>query len=122
MTVDFKSYKKLDIWKKAFTFGLMIFDLCRKIPNNPANRVLINQILRSVTSIAGNIAEGSGASTKKEFINYINTARKSAIETDNWLVFIFNTNQINKASQKMLKEKSEEIIKILTSIIKNSKK
>ncbi|PIS42215.1 MAG: hypothetical protein COT24_04710 [Candidatus Kerfeldbacteria bacterium CG08_land_8_20_14_0_20_40_16] len=100
----------------------MIFDLCKKIPDNSVNRVLINQIIRSVTSIAGNIAEGSGAATKKDFINYLNNARKSAIETDNWRVFIFKTNQIKSSSKEMLKAKSEEIIKILTTIIKNSKK
>ena len=119
---EFKNYKDLDIWKKSFAFGLMIFDLCKKIPDNSVNRVLINQIIRSVTSIAGNIAEGSGASTKKDFINYLNNARKSAIETDNWRVFIFKTNQIKSSSKEMLKAKSEEIIKILTTIIKNSKK
>ncbi len=119
---DFKNYKNLDIWKKSFALGLMIFDLCKKIPFNAVNKVLINQILRSVTSIAGNIAEGSAASTKREFINYMNSARKSAIETDNWLIFIFKTNQVNNYSKEMLKEKSEEVIKIITAIIKNSKK
>ena len=119
---NFKRYQDLDIWKKAFAFGLTIFDLCKKIETNPINRVLINQIIRSVTSIAGNIAEGSGAPTKRDFINYMNTARKSAIETDNWLIFIFANNKIHKKSQDLLKQKSEEIIKILTSIIKNSRK
>jgi len=52
----------------------------------------------------------------------LNNARKSAIETDNWRVFIFKTNQIKSSSKEMLKAKSEEIIKILTTIIKNSKK
>lgn len=47
--------------------SLMVFTLCKKIPNNSINYVLINQIIRSVTSIAGNIAEGSGATSKKGF-------------------------------------------------------
>ncbi|MDP2683435.1 MAG: four helix bundle protein [bacterium] len=119
---NYKNYKDLDIWKKSFSFALMVFDLCKKINNNAINRVLINQIIRSVTSIAGNIAEGSGASTKKEFINYLQIARKSAIETNNWLVFIFSNNKVHKKSTELLEEKSVEIIKILTTIIRNSKK
>lgn len=118
---SFKDYRNLDIWQKSFALGLMIFDLCRKIKYDSVNRVLINQILRSVTSIAGNIAEGSGATTKRDFINYMNNARKSAIETDNWLEFIFSTNKIAKKSVTMLKTKCQEIIKILTTIIKKSK-
>ena len=119
---NFKKYQDLDIWKKSFAFGLMIFSLCKKIDHNAINRVLINQIIRSVTSIAGNIAEGSGAPTRRDFINYLNNARKSAIETDNWLIFIFVNNKIQRKSQELLKRKSEEIIKILTTIIKNSRK
>ena len=118
----FKNYKDLDIWKKSFLLSMMVFDLCKKIDNNSINRVLINQIIRSVTSIAGNIAEGSGASTKKDFINYLHIARKSAIETNNWLVFIFSNNKINKSSAELLEKKSVEIIKVLTTIVKNSKK
>lgn len=118
---DFKDYKNLDIWKKAFDLSLMIFDLSKKIPYNSANKVLINQIIRSATSIAGNIAEGSGAPSKRDFVNYLNNARKSAIETDNWLEFIFSTNKVEKQSSQMLRQKSQEIIKILTTIIKKSK-
>ena len=118
---NYKNYKDLDIWNKSFSFALMVFDLCKKINNNSINRVLINQIIRSVTSIAGNIAEGSGASTKKEFINYLNIARKSAIETNNWLVFIFSNNIVNKKSAVLLEEKSVEIIKILPQLLKTLK-
>jgi four helix bundle protein len=121
MSSQFREYKDLDIWRKSFSMSLMIFNLCKNIPFNSANKVLINQIIRSVTSIAGNIAEGSGATSNKDFINYLHTARKSAIETNNWLQFIFSTNKIAKESRIMLEEKSQEIIKILTSIIKKLK-
>lgn len=117
----FKNYKELDIWQRAFSMSLMIFNLCKKISFNSVNKVLVNQIVRSTTSIAGNIAEGSGAMSKKDFINYLHHARKSALETDNWLEFIFSTNTVASATKKMLREKSQEIIKILTTIIKKSK-
>jgi four helix bundle protein len=119
---NFKKYQDLDIWKKSFVFGLMIFDLCKKLDSNTINRILINQIVRSSISIAGNIAEGSGAPTRRDFVNYLHHARKSAIESDNWLAFIFSSNKVHEKSKRLLKNKSEEIIKILTTIIKNSKK
>ena len=118
---NFKNYKDLDIWQRAFSLSLMIFNLSKKIPYNSVNKVLVNQIIRSATSIAGNIAEGSGATTKRDFINYMHNARKSAIETDNWLEYIFTTNKVSGSSKKMLIRKSQEIIKILTTIIKKSK-
>ncbi|MFA6098855.1 MAG: four helix bundle protein [Patescibacteria group bacterium] len=117
----FKNYKDLDIWKKSFSLSLMVFNLCKKIPYNSIIKVLVGQIVRSATSISGNLAEGSGATSRKDFINYLHYARKSAIETDNWLEYIFSVNRVTKESKVMLKDKSQEIIKILTTIIIKSK-
>jgi len=44
----FKNYKELDIWQKAFSMSLMVFNLCKKISINPVNKVLVNQIIRSL--------------------------------------------------------------------------
>lgn len=117
----YKKYNELDIWKKSFRFGLEIINLSKALPRNPANYVLINQILRSATSVAGNIAEGSGAATKREFINYMQTARKSALESENWLKFINRSNSISEKTQNRLYQEIEEIIKISTAIVKSAK-
>ncbi len=103
---NFKKYQDLDIWKKFFVFGLMIFSLCKKIDHNAINKVLINQIIRSVTSIAGNIAEGSSALIRRNFINYLITLRKSAIGPITGLIFTFANNKIWRKSQALLKLKS----------------
>ena len=118
---SFKDYKDLDVWRKAFKFGLNVIKLSKALPKNPVNQTLVYQILRSSTSIAGNIAEGSGGSTKRDFINYLNNSRKSALETQNWLEFIFKTNKVTKKTEKLLSDQCIEIIKILTTIIKKAK-
>jgi len=118
---SFKDYKNLDVWRKAFEFGLNVIKLSKALPKNSANQTLVYQILRSATSIAGNIAEGSGGSTKKDFINYLNTARKSALESENWLEFVFKTNKISIKTKRLLSYQCVEIIKILTTIIKKAK-
>ena len=51
--------------------ALSIIEMCDNIDSKKGRSVLINQIIRSVTSIGANIHEGNYASSKADFINYI---------------------------------------------------
>lgn len=109
-----------DIWQRSFKFGVRVVKMCEQLPNSRVAWEIEKQIIRSSLSIAGNIAEGSGGSSKKEFTRYIDIARKSALETYNWLLFI---EEIFFLHNRMLFIKKEcvEIIKILNTIVLNSK-
>lgn len=94
----------------------------RLLPYENTSRILTRETIRSATSVGANVVEGGGGHTKKEFINYLNIARKSALETNYWL-------QLDKLSYPDLEkeintllEENIQIIKILTAIVKNSKK
>lgn len=110
---------ELHINKRAFDFVVNVIGLCRLLPKDEINKVLINQILRSVTSIGANLEEATGAHTRQEFINCTNIARREARETDYWLKLIYEVNNqsIKNRMEKILKE-SNEIISILTSSVK----
>lgn len=111
-----------DIRDRTFNFALRVIALCKQLPRNEVNRVLINQVLRSGTSIGANLEEAQGASTRKEFINSTNIAKKEARETNYWLKLIAESNSksIKKRMENIITE-SEDIIKILTTIVKRSK-
>jgi four helix bundle protein len=84
------------------------------------NNTLINQIVRSATSIGANIEEAQGAHTKSDFTHCMNISKKEARETFYWLRLIREMNlSIAERSEPLLIE-NEEIIKILTAIVKNS--
>lgn len=51
-------------------------------------RSVLDQLVRSVTSIGANYAEAQDASSKKDFINKIYIAKKEANETKHWLKFV----------------------------------
>ena len=115
--------KKADIKERTFKFSLRIITLCRVLPNNEVNRVLIRQVLRSGTSIGANIEEATGAHTKKDFTHGLNVAKKEAYETNYWLRLIYESNimGIQKRMDDLLNE-SEEILKILISSVKTAQK
>ena len=66
-------------------FAVEIIDLCDKIKNRGKASAIINQLLRSGTSIGANIHEANYASSKADFINKFQIALKECYETDYWL-------------------------------------
>jgi len=118
---------KRDINERAFKFAIRVISLCKSLSRDETNRILINQVVRSVTSIGANLEEATAAHTRPEFINCTNIARREARETDYWLKLIYEINNraIKDRMDDLLKE-SNEIISILTASVKklqqNSKK
>ncbi|MBU3965027.1 four helix bundle protein, partial [Patescibacteria group bacterium] len=55
------------------------------IPENRINRVILNQLLRSLTSIGANIIEAKASSSKRDFRNKIYICKKEANEAKYWL-------------------------------------
>jgi len=112
-----------DISERTFKFALRIIRLCRALPKDEINRILMKQVLRSGTSVGANIEEATGAHTKKDFTHSLNIAKKEAYETNYWLRLIYesNTEMVQKRMINLLNE-SEEILKILTSSVKTAQK
>jgi len=84
---------------------------------------MFEQVLRCSTSIGANLTEGVAGSSKKDFINYNIIALKSANETKYWLCLIKETiAHINKEEIEQILKETDEISKIIATIIINSKK
>ncbi|MBP1746845.1 MAG: hypothetical protein H6Q54_1460 [Deltaproteobacteria bacterium] len=63
-----KSYKDLDVWKKAYQFCLKIYKITKSFPEEERYG-LASQMRRASVSITCNIAEGYGRKTKKNIYN-----------------------------------------------------
>lgn len=79
------------------------------------------QLLRSGTSIGGNIEEAEGAQSKSDFIHKISISYKESRGTSYWLKLLTDAGLLEtKLSESFLKD-IEELKKILVSILKTSK-
>lgn len=76
------------------------------------------QLLRCGTSIGANVREGLYAQSRKDFISKLNIALKEAGETDYWLDVIHSAEYFTDDEYQSLKEDNDELLKLLTSIIK----
>lgn len=82
--------------------------------------VLSKQLIRSGTSICANVEEASAAQSKKDFISKMAIASKEARETNYWLRLLRDSNFCQNIDYSEIIEQSEELIKILTSIVKTT--
>ena len=106
------------IRKKSFQFALSIIALYRDLATKKEH-IISKQLLRSGTSIGANIEEATAAQTKKDFISKMAIASKEARETKYWLNLLQMSQLVDQNFNEYLTS-IEEIIKILTSIIKSS--
>lgn len=106
------------ILTKSFDFALRIVDLYKQLKNNN-EYVISKQLLRCGTSIGANVEEATAGQSKKDFITKMAIASKEARETKYWLRIIKESKIIDKDLKNYLSE-VEELIRILTSIVKTS--
>lgn len=115
--ISIKDFTQLKVWKKAFELTSDIYKITTPFPAFETY-AMKSQIIRSVSSIAANIAEGNGQLYKKKEINFYNNALGSATETKNWLLIALDQNYITQEQFNNLDAKLTEIIKMLIGCIK----
>ncbi|MDL2287420.1 four helix bundle protein [Eubacteriales bacterium OttesenSCG-928-G02] len=109
------------ILNKSKSFAVRIIKLYQYLCANPHEFILSKQLLRSGTSIGANAREAVSSYSKKEFAAKMSIALKEANETAYWLELLVETGYINKEQFNSIYADTEELIKLLVSIVKSSK-
>ena len=109
------------ILDKSYKFGLRIVKLYLHLRKKKIDNGLCSQILRSGTSVGANIEEAVGGSFRKDFINKMQVSYKEARETRYWLRLLMDSELLEKKLANSFITDCEEILKILTTILKSSK-
>jgi four helix bundle protein len=109
---------KYDLEERTAKFGIMIIKFANTIPRNPVNNPLINQIVRSGTSIGANYMEADGAASKKDFQHKIAICRKETKETKHWLRMIAYANPDSLKESRILWREAQELTLIFSSILR----
>ena len=102
-------------------FAVDIVNLCTDIKENRKSNVLLNQVLRSGTSIGANIHEAKYAQSKADFINKLEISLKECSETEYWLELIFRKGKMSENTYKDLRNKCGSIRRRLIASITTAK-
>lgn len=103
---------------KTFNFSKEIIKLYLDLKNDKIYE-LASQLFRSGTSIGANVEEAQAAQSKKDFISKLSISAKEARETRYWLKLL-NDTEITQINVEPLLKEVNEIINILTKIIKTA--
>jgi four helix bundle protein len=116
-----RSYKDLEVYKKAFGVAKEIFWISRKFPKEEMYS-LISQINSSARSISANITEGwAKRSYEAVFRQHLVHALGSAAETENWLLFALEFKYIEQEEFNRVVGELDEIGKMLQTLIQKWK-
>ena len=103
---------------KSFQFSLKIIRLYKNLLKEK-EFIISKQLLKSATSIGANVEEALAGQSKRDFIAKMAISSKEARETKYWLRLLKESDLSNQKVNDLLID-IEEIIKILTSIVKTS--
>ena len=106
---------------KAKEFAKEIVFACRDMKNNKKESVLINQLLRSATSIGANANEAVYGISKADFIAKLQISLKETAETEYWLRLLILSEYITETEGRSLLEDCLEIKRILISTLNTAK-
>jgi four helix bundle protein len=111
------------ILDKSFDFAVRVVKLYKYLCDDKKEYILSKQLLRSGTSIGANINEAQAGQSKADFISKMSISSKEARESKYWIDLLVKTEYLNINDQhtKSLQQDIEEIIKLLTSIVKSSR-
>jgi len=113
-----------DLEERTAKFGENVIKFCKTIRETAITKSLINQLVRSGTSIGANYMEANAASSRKDFKNKIFICKKEAQETKHWLRMIAEYLPERKEEIRRLWCESQELTMIfqkITSSLRNKK-
>ena len=111
------SFKQLEVYQRAFSCAMQIYDLTDRFPKDERFR-LTSQIVRSSNSVCAGISEAwRRRRYKREWINKLNVSEGEASETQHWLAVALYRTYISEEVANVLDAEYEHILRQLVTMI-----
>ena len=110
-----------DLEERTARFGEAIVRFSKKIPRDPANNRLIDQLVGAGTSIGGNYCEANEGVSKRDFHHMISRCVKESKETKFFLRMIAASEPQLAAEAREHYREAKELHLILASIFRKTK-
>lgn len=106
---------------KSKAFALEVIRACKALREANCESALINQFLRSGTSIGANICEAFYAHGKADFVAKLHIALKECSETEYWLELFVKSELLDREIAKELYNQCGTIRRMLIASINTAK-
>lgn len=113
--------KESELRTRAKDLALHIISVCDEVDTRKGRSVLVNQIVRSATSVGANIHEANYASSKADFINKFHIALKECEETEYWIEILVGSAAITAECGRSLLNECGIIRRMLVKSVSTAK-
>jgi len=104
------------------SFALRVIKLVGALPNDPATRVIGNQMLRSATSVGANYRAACRAQSHAPFAAKLAVVIEEADETLYWLELLAESGRVKAVLLEDLQKEASELVAIVTAARKTAQK
>ncbi len=112
---------KIELQQRTMKFAIDIIKLSEKLPNNRAINILLNQLIRSSTSVGANYRSACKGKSTNDFINKIVITEEEADECIYWLQLLELSGLVQNGEISALTKEATELTAIFTAIGKTAK-
>ncbi len=109
-------FSKLKVWVKAHELNIGVCRVTKAFPNW-ARYTIAAQLLRCASSVPANIVEGTACSSDRETARYLIIARRSAAETEYFLLMAKDIELLSHDDYTTLTALAVEIQRMLNTFI-----
>jgi four helix bundle protein len=113
-------FQDLKIWQLAIQIANELFDIADELEKRRLYR-FAEQLRGAGMSMSNNISEGSGSSSKKEFFQFLNIARRSTFENANIVILLRMRELISEKSLESLLDDLDHLCRQITNFQKTLK-
>ena len=113
---------RFDLEERTFQLAQEVRVLIRKVPKSISNRADLYQLAKSSGSVGANYREANNALSRKDFVMRVRICLKEAKESGYWLQLLDLSGKAGnlEAERMRLIQECDELVKIFSTIIKNS--
>ena len=111
-----------DIRDRTFRFACDIGRLVFKIDAPRGSHRILDQLLRAAMSVGANLEEAKAASSRREFVRFVEISLRESREALYWVRICLELQIGTKAELEILRAEADQIARIVAAIVISSKR
>jgi four helix bundle protein len=114
-------FENLAIWQRAVEVARKLFRLAESLEERRLFK-FAEQVRSAGLSMPNNIAEGSGSTSKREFIQFLNIARRSTFENASMILVFAKDGLILEGAKEDILKELDELCRMITAFSRSLSK
>ena len=107
-------FENLEIWQRSVDIARKLFKIAESLEIKKLYR-FADQLRDAGLSMSNNIAEGSGSTSKKEFVQFLNIARRSTFENASMILIFSKEKLIPENIKDEIFQDLDELCRMITA-------